>query len=196
MGHHRSYTWEFKFQMVQLLEKGELNPSQISRDHHVSHSLLYVWWRLYQEQGEATFVPTQAFSVHLKSIGRSDPQDQIAHSSDCAGNRLSIRSLRFGGGCPKKSLASGLATGSHPTVPRAHRAHAPSRCQAFSVRKLCRRLQINPQWCYQHRCKTKHQEEDDSACVPPSRRRVKPMLGYGFSRVTKALVAYWVEDQP
>jgi hypothetical protein len=26
--------------MIQLLEKGELNPSQISRDHHVTRSLL------------------------------------------------------------------------------------------------------------------------------------------------------------
>jgi transposase-like protein len=49
MGHQRSYSWEFKLQMVQLLEKGELNPSQISRDHHVTRSLLYVWWQLYRE---------------------------------------------------------------------------------------------------------------------------------------------------
>ena len=48
-------------QMVQLLEKGEHNPSQISRDHHVTRSLLYVWWQLYRERGEAAFVPTQAF---------------------------------------------------------------------------------------------------------------------------------------
>src|SRR6266852_7473573 len=41
MGHQRSYSWEFKLQMVHLLEKGEHNPSQISRDHHVSRSLLY-----------------------------------------------------------------------------------------------------------------------------------------------------------
>ncbi len=45
MGHQRSYSWEFKLQMVQLLEKGEQNPSQISRDHHVTRSLLYVWWQ-------------------------------------------------------------------------------------------------------------------------------------------------------
>ncbi len=43
MGHQRSYSWEFKLQMVQLLEKGEQNPSQISRDHHVTRSFLYVW---------------------------------------------------------------------------------------------------------------------------------------------------------
>jgi len=46
MGQQRSYSWEFKLQMVQLLEKGEHNPSQISRDHHVTRGLLYVWWQL------------------------------------------------------------------------------------------------------------------------------------------------------
>ncbi len=61
MGHQRSYSGEFKLQMVQLLEKGEQNPSQISRDHHVTGSLLYVWWQLYQERGEAACVPTHAF---------------------------------------------------------------------------------------------------------------------------------------
>jgi transposase-like protein len=42
MGHQRSYSWEFKLRMVQLLEKGEHKPSQISWDHHVTRSLLYV----------------------------------------------------------------------------------------------------------------------------------------------------------
>jgi hypothetical protein len=32
MGYQRSYSWEFKLQMVQLLEKGEHNPSQFSRE--------------------------------------------------------------------------------------------------------------------------------------------------------------------
>ncbi len=67
MGHQRSYSWEFKLQMVQLLEKGEQNPSQISRDHHVTRSLLYVWWQLYREQGEAAFMPTQAFPASTRS---------------------------------------------------------------------------------------------------------------------------------
>jgi Helix-turn-helix domain len=52
---------------VQLLEKGEQNPSQISRDHHVTRSLVYVWWQLYQERGEAAFVSTQAFLASTRS---------------------------------------------------------------------------------------------------------------------------------
>jgi transposase-like protein len=46
MWHNKSYSWDFKLQMVQLLEKGEQNPSQISRDHQVPRSLLSYWWQL------------------------------------------------------------------------------------------------------------------------------------------------------
>jgi transposase-like protein len=41
MGHKQSYSWEFTLQMVQLLEQGEQNPSQINRDHQGTRSLLY-----------------------------------------------------------------------------------------------------------------------------------------------------------
>jgi transposase-like protein len=67
MGHQRSSSWEFKLQMIQLLEKGEHNPSQISQDHHETRSLLYVWWQLYREQREAAFMPTQAFPASARS---------------------------------------------------------------------------------------------------------------------------------
>jgi len=72
MGHRRSYSWEFKLQMIQLLEKGELNPSQISRDHHVTRSLLYVWWQLYRERGQAaTRGPSPA------RVGRGGSLDRL-----------------------------------------------------------------------------------------------------------------------
>jgi len=50
MGHKRTYTWKLKLQMVRLLEQGKQNSSQISQDHHVTRSLLYVWWQLYQHR--------------------------------------------------------------------------------------------------------------------------------------------------
>ena len=79
MGHNRTYSWEFKLQMVHLLEKREQNPSQISRDHHVTRSLLYLWWQLYQERGEAAFVPTQAFQSPPEVERPQNAQEQIAH---------------------------------------------------------------------------------------------------------------------
>jgi transposase-like protein len=87
MGHKRTYTWEFKSQMVQLLDKGEQNPSQISRDHHVTRSLLYVWWQLYQERGEAAFVPTQAFQSPPEVDRPQNAQEQIAHLERLCGQQ-------------------------------------------------------------------------------------------------------------
>ena len=87
MGHKRPYTWEFKLQMVQLLEQGEQNPSQISRDHHVTRSLLYVWWQLYREQGKRLLCRLKPFIVHRKSIDRTAHKNRSPTSSGCVGNR-------------------------------------------------------------------------------------------------------------
>jgi transposase-like protein len=87
MGHQRSYAWEFKLQMVQLLEQGEENPSQISRDHHVTRSLLYVWWQLYRERGEAAFVPTQAFQSPPEIDRPHNAQEQVAHLERLCGQQ-------------------------------------------------------------------------------------------------------------
>src|SRR6266496_4196938 len=119
MGHQGSYSWEFKLQMVQLLEKGEQNPSQISRDHHVTRSLLYVWWQLYQERGEAAFVPTQAFPASTRSrstaaCARTDCPSGTAVWTTGAGTRVSA----IGGGCAKKSLASAPIQQRHALIER------------------------------------------------------------------------------
>ncbi len=89
MGHQRNYSWEFKLQMVQLLEKGEQNPSQISRDHHVTRSLLYVWWQLYRERGEAAFCLHRPSKVLQKWIDRRMRKNTLPTWSDCVDNRPS-----------------------------------------------------------------------------------------------------------
>ena len=35
-------------------------------DHHVTRSLLYVWWQLYRERGETACVPSQAFHASTR----------------------------------------------------------------------------------------------------------------------------------
>ncbi len=107
MGHQRSYSGEFKLQMVQLLEKGEQNPSQISRDHHVTGSLLYVWWQLYQERGEAACVPTHAFHSPPEVDRPQHAQEQIAQLERLCGQQALERgSAEIGGRCLKKRHAS------------------------------------------------------------------------------------------
>jgi transposase-like protein len=87
MWHKKSYSWEFKLQMVQLLEKGEQNPSQISRDHHVTRSLLYYWWQLYRQQGEAAFEPTQAVLSPPEVERPHTAQDQVTHLERLCGKQ-------------------------------------------------------------------------------------------------------------
>jgi hypothetical protein len=57
----------------------------------------------------------------------------------------------------------------------------------FSVRKLCRLLQVNRQWYYQHRCLSAHQEYDQRLRAAIQELR-EVFVGYGYRRVTKALV--------
>ena len=95
MGHNRTYSWEFKVQMVHLLEQREQNPSQISRDYHVTRSLLYVWWQLYQERGEAAFVPSQAFHSPPEIDRPQNAQEQITHLERLCGQQaLELNLLR------------------------------------------------------------------------------------------------------
>src|SRR5690242_1575361 len=78
MGKQKIYTWEFKLQMVHLLARGLHNVSQISRDYHVTRSLLYAWMRLYQQRGEAAFVPDQATAPPPEIERPENAQEQIA----------------------------------------------------------------------------------------------------------------------
>src|SRR5437588_3825953 len=139
MGHQRNYSWEFKLQMVQLLEKGEQNPSQISQDHHVTRSLLYVWWQLYRERGEAVCVPTQSFPASIRGgstahCARTDcPSRATVWATDPRTRSAAIR-----GRCVKKSLASAPIQQRYALIERV-REQMP----ACSVRKLCRLLQIH-----------------------------------------------------
>jgi transposase-like protein len=50
MGKKKSSSWEFKLQLVHLLEIRTHTMSQASRDYHVTRSLLYAWIRLYQQR--------------------------------------------------------------------------------------------------------------------------------------------------
>lgn len=87
MWHNKKYSWEEKLRLVQLLEKGEQNPSQISRDYHVTRSLLYYWWQLYQQHGEAAFAPTQALLTPPEVERPQNSQEQIAHLERLCGKQ-------------------------------------------------------------------------------------------------------------
>jgi transposase-like protein len=95
MGKQKTYSWEFKVQMVHLLEKGMHNVSQISRDYHVTRSLLYAWMRLYLERGEAAFVPSRATQSPPEVERPQTEQEQVASLERLCGQQaLELERLR------------------------------------------------------------------------------------------------------
>jgi hypothetical protein len=66
---------------------------------------------------------------------------------------------------------------------------------AYSVRKLCRLLQVNRQWYYQHRRLSAHQERDLRLREAIQAVREAEAF-YGYRRVTKALVRAGGPGQP
>ena len=69
MGKQKTSSWEFKVHLVQLLAKGTHNMSQISRDDHVTRSLLdassrtCIGWSLARRMDSS--LPLQALEMAL-----------------------------------------------------------------------------------------------------------------------------------
>ena len=95
MGKQKTYSWEFKLQMVHLLAKGTHNLSQISRDYHVTRSLLYAWIRLYQERGESAFVPDRATTAPPEIERPENAEEQVVYLERLCGQQaLELELLR------------------------------------------------------------------------------------------------------
>jgi transposase-like protein len=95
MGKQKSSSWEFKLQMVHLLAKGTHTMSQVSRDYHVTHSLLYAWIRLYQQRGEAAFVPARASELPPEIERPGNEREQLASLERLCGQQaLELDRLR------------------------------------------------------------------------------------------------------
>ena len=87
MGKQKTSSWEFKLQMVHVLAKGTHTLSHISRDYHVTRSLLYAWIRLYQERGEAAFVPDRATASPPEVERAYNAEEQVAHLERLCGQQ-------------------------------------------------------------------------------------------------------------
>ena len=59
----RSFTREFKLDVVRQVESGERRPAQICREHHLSDGVLWRWRREVAERGAAAFTPPDADST-------------------------------------------------------------------------------------------------------------------------------------
>jgi transposase-like protein len=59
----------------------------ISRDYHVTRSLLYAWMRLYQERGEAAFIPERAIDMPPEVERPHTAEEHVAHLERLCGQQ-------------------------------------------------------------------------------------------------------------
>ncbi len=53
----RTFTREFKLDIVRQIESGAKRAAQVCREHHLAETVLLRWRREYEERGEAAFTP-------------------------------------------------------------------------------------------------------------------------------------------
>lgn len=58
----RSFTREFKLEIVRQLAQGAKRPAQVCREHGLADSVLSRWRKEYAERGEAAFAPRMPLS--------------------------------------------------------------------------------------------------------------------------------------
>jgi transposase len=59
----RTFSREFKLEVVRQVEAGERRPAQVCREHNLADGVLWRWRREYAARGEAAFAPPTADSA-------------------------------------------------------------------------------------------------------------------------------------
>lgn len=59
MSRGRTFTREFKLELMHQLARGERRPAQLCREHGLADTVLWRWRREYAARGEAAFGPTE-----------------------------------------------------------------------------------------------------------------------------------------
>ena len=67
----RTFSREFKLEVMHQLERGERRPAQLCREHGLADGVLWRWRREYAERGEAAFGPREP-------DGEEAPKQRIA----------------------------------------------------------------------------------------------------------------------
>jgi putative transposase len=55
----RTFSREFKLDVVQQIASGAKRPAQVCREHQLAETVLLRWRREYEERGEAAFTPRE-----------------------------------------------------------------------------------------------------------------------------------------
>lgn len=59
MARGRTYTREFKLDLVRQVTTGQKRPAQVCREHNLAESVLLRWRKEYEARGEAAFTENQ-----------------------------------------------------------------------------------------------------------------------------------------
>ena len=59
MARGRTYTREFKLDLVRQVTTGDRRPAQVCREHNLAESVLLRWRKEYEARGEAAFTEKQ-----------------------------------------------------------------------------------------------------------------------------------------
>ncbi len=59
MARGRTFSREFKLEVVRQIERGERRPAQVCREHGLADGVLWRWRQEYAARGEAAFAPRE-----------------------------------------------------------------------------------------------------------------------------------------
>lgn len=59
MARGRTFSREFKLEVVRQIDRGERRPAQICREHGIADGVLWRWRQEYATRGEAAFAPRE-----------------------------------------------------------------------------------------------------------------------------------------
>jgi transposase len=75
----RTFSREFKLDVIQQIASGAKRPAQICREHHLAETVLLRGRRAYEERGAAAFTPREAASGALCA------EQRVAELERCCG---------------------------------------------------------------------------------------------------------------
>lgn len=165
----RQFSREFKLEVVRQVADGEKHAAQVCREYHLCSSVYDRWRREYVERGEMAF-------SEQKPVGEQAKDQRIAE--------LCALLWKTGDGerSAKKSAASVPLPERHTLIEQVHEAHP-----AYSIRQMCRSLQVNRSWYYRRKAEPMALSEEEIALRDEIERIILDFPGYGYRRVTHAL---------
>lgn len=96
----RTFTREFKLEVVRQVESGARRPAQVCREHGLAETVLWRWRREYAARGAAAFAPPESGSAEALERRIADLErfcGQLALENEVLKKGLSLATSRSAG---------------------------------------------------------------------------------------------------